>query len=271
MSLLSGRKFTPQPPLPQLIPVRSDQVRLKGARDGGAVRPIEFQYVPTDLQETGWEGEWATTATMNQDQPIQQYSNGKEKGWKFTMKLWAEDSSQDIQEMYELMKRCVVKDIGLARPARFVFLWGQAIHSTVVIKSLGDPRWDSLRDDGSLRGVTMGIVLAVYDPVNYGLTGQADPHTYYYTIRYGDTWEGIALAEYGDPMLGCLLRQDNPTMPHPGLEPGTIVPLAPYQTISKRDIDIQSRPLMRTPAGLALRARMFQLRSAPRKSMIVSA
>jgi len=267
---MSTTRVTPQAPLPQLIPVWSDQRRLKGTKDGETVKAIQFQYLPLDMQDTGWEGEWTEIATMGQDQPVIQYSNGKEKGFKFTMKLWADDSTQDIQELYDNLKRSVVKDIGLARPPRFAFLWGNTINETVVVKSLGEPRWDSLRNDGTLRGVTLGIVLAIYDPVSYGLIDQPKPHTYYYTTKYGDTWEQIALTEYGDPMLGSLLRFDNPTLPHPGTSPGTVIPLAPYQTIADRIVEPMSRVLVRTPAGLALRSKMYQLRSQPRQSLILT-
>lgn len=260
-------RTTSQPPLPKLIPLRDDQPRMKGTSSGDTVRTIEFQYQPLNFTETGWEGEWAEAPAMGQDNPIQQYSNGKQKGYKFVMRLWAADSTQDIQPIYDVLKSSVVKDLGLARPPRWSFIWGQIVNEVVVIRSLGEPTFDAIRDDGSLRGLSIPMVLAIHAPIRVELTGQPKPHTYYYTSKYGDTWETIAQSEYGEPLYGHLLRNDNPTLPFPGREPGTIIALPPLETISERVVEPMSMPLMRTPAGLALRAMMFRMRSAPRYVM----
>lgn len=246
------------PPLPVLTPL-----------DGSLNRaPIEFQFQPLDSSEDVGAA-WASATGMNRDHPILQYSHGEQRGFNFSARLFAKDSEHTIDEVLALLKQATERDPELKRPPRFNFSWGSVINETVVVKSVGGIKYDSLRNDGSLRGATLQIQLLVYRFIDVELSGKPEPSTFYGITKTGDQWEDIALREYGDPLMGELLRRINPAVIFPGQQPGSIVRLPPASKLRGESIEPDSPPMRRTPEGMALRLKMFELRSKSRESTVL--
>lgn len=257
---------TNAPPGPRLV-----LLDTSAAQQGHAGLPteIQFKYQPQDLTEDVGAN-WGSSTGMNRADPILQYSHGDQRGFSFTMKLWADHSEVNIDDQITLLKRCVLKDEDLKRPPRFQFIWGTFIDETVVVSSIGGIKYDELRSDGTCRGATLSVRLLIYKSVDVALVAEDRPtDTFFTTAKSGDTWEHLALREYDDPELGEILRRRNPSIPFPGNEPQRIVTLPKIENIRNEIIEPDSIPLARTEEGLKLRAAMYEKRSVSRETTIL--
>lgn len=259
-------QITNLPPNPKLVLLDNAPSQLGKS---GLPQEIQFKYQPDEFtMDVG--SAWASSTGMNRAQPILQWSHGEQRGYAFGMKLWAVDSTDSIDDQLEALKLSVSKDDTLKRPPRWQFIWGQFIDETVVVKSIGGVKVDKLRNDGTLRGVTLSISLLIYASIDVALVTEDVPtDTYYALTKRSDTWEDMALREYDEPAYGDLLRQANPTVPFPGQEPGTIVLLPKVQNIRQLVLAPSSIPMVRTVAGLALRQAVYSARGVTRQSTII--
>lgn len=233
---------------------------------------IQFKFQPQDFSIDGVASAYASSTGLNRAFPILQYSHGEQRGFSFTMRLWAKDSTdQSPQSDLDALTAAIAKDDDLGRPPRFQFIWGSFINETVVVKTIGNVRVGQLRPDGTLREATLSVNLLVYQPVDVSIATADDKpsNTFYSVTKRGDQWEDIALREYDEPGYGDALRQTNPKIMFPGAQPGAIVILPKLANIANTIVEPTSIPLKRTAEGLALRLQMYQERSVSRQSAIL--
>jgi hypothetical protein len=256
-----------QPALPRLVLLDTSARQLQRS---GLPSEIQFKYQPTDLTIDGVAGAWSSSTGQNREAPILQFSHGEQRGYNFTMKLFAHHRDDSIDNLYRALELSTQKDIELKRPPRWQFIWGTFIDETVIVKTLGSIKVSELRPDGSLHEATCAIQLLVYRSVDVALIAEERPtDTFYAVTKSGDLWEDIALREYDDPSYGDVLRQDNPALLFPGASPGRIVKLPKLENIRDRVIEPRSIPLVRTIAGLALRRQVYSARSVSRQSVVL--
>lgn len=230
---------------------------------------INFQFPPISFTENR-AANWASQTGMTRENPILQFSNGEQRSFQFQARIWAHNESVSVEPIIDELKRATERDPDLGRPPRWSFVWGTAVSETVVVRSIGNIRYDELRPDGSLRGALLQIELLVWRFTDVEFSGEPTPSTHYVVLRQGDTWEGVALKEYGDPDLGDLLRRRNPATLFPGCKPGTVVELPPRQKLlDEAELEPDSGPLRRTEEALEERARLFEARSQPRESLVL--
>jgi hypothetical protein len=255
----------------QAPPPRLTLLDISIEKQGKAGLPDEivFQFQPGQLTEN-MAAAWSSSTGMNRDHPILQYSHGEQNQFSFEARLWAANSDVNIEEQLEALKRATRRDEDLKRPPIWQFTWGTFIDETVVVQSVGNIRYDAIRPDGSLRGVTLAITLLVYRTIDVELVAEDRPtDTFYVVTKSGDQWENIAQREYGDAMMGDLLRRRNPALPFPGQNPGKIVKLPKSETLRNEPVEPDSPPLRRTKEGLSLRASLYEARSKSRESTII--
>lgn len=172
------------------------------------------QFIPQSVQRTV-SGRIASANSPNSQYPIIQWVSGELETISFSAKLWATDSTDvSVDERLNRLEDLVKRNSDLKRPPICGFTWGNVPSLLVhcLVRSLGGITYDEVRDDGSLRGVSLQIELARYEEVEFEVTDPSNPERYTRVRRAkkGDTYESIALDEYGDPTLGILLRQLNP-------------------------------------------------------------
>lgn len=258
------------PPMPRLVLI--DQTDRQGNRST-LPNVIQFKFQPVDFgMDVG--SAWASSTGMNREQPIIQFSHGEQRGFNFGMKLFAKDKSDNSPDAdLKALQKAVEKDSDLNRPPRWQFIWGQFVNETVVVKSIGGVKIGLLRQDGTLRDVTLSIQLLLYQPVDLAIATADDrvSNTYYAVTKRGDQWEDIALREYDEPAYGDVLRQANPQVMFPGSGSGIgkIVTLPKLVNIANTVIAPSSIPLQRTTAGLTLRSQMYAERSVSRQSAVL--
>jgi len=248
-------------PLPQLIPDK---------RANPGLATIQFQFQPQGLAIN--EGAaWTAANAQGRDHPILQFARGQQTMITFEAKLFAETITDNIDDKITAMRNSSKQLAPFGRPPVWTFVWGSIINETVVVESVGNIRYDAIRQDGSARGVLFAITLLKYVPFDIALTDPNAPlgGTFFTRARHGDLWEDVALREYNDPLMGDLLRRRNPDLAEPGDVPGRVLSLPPASTLRLEAIEPLSIPLRRTSAGLALRQGVYELRGATRPSAIV--
>lgn len=244
-----------RPPAPELRPL-----------DDG-FQAIKFQFQPLSLAKN-LGGVWSSVSGLNREHPILQFSHGDQQSFTFDARLFAKHQLDSVEDVLRELERSTQRDPQLKRPPRWEFIWGSVIHETVIVESVGNIRYDDIRVDGSVRGVLLSITLQVYRGADVELTqpGAPRPSTFYVHTRTDDQWEDLAEREYGDALLGDLLRRRHPDLPFPGQVPGTIVALPPLETLRDEVVEPTAPPLQRTPDGLKLRRELFEKRGQGRES-----
>jgi hypothetical protein len=157
----------------------------------------------------------AQSSSMNAQYPILQWISGDLEEITFSAKLWAKDNTDfTVEDRLERLEDLVRRNDDLKRPPVCTFGWGDVASLVIdcLVKSLGGITYDEVRDDGTLRGVTLSVTLVRYEELDFKLTDSSTPETFTRIRRAkkGDTYESVALLEFGDPELGVLLRQLNP-------------------------------------------------------------
>ena len=178
---------------------------------------IVGQFIPQQVQKTV-AGQIAQASSVNSQYPILQWIAGELETITFSAKLWATDSEDfTVDDRLERLEDLVKRNTDLKRPPVCAFSLGDVPSLAVdcLVKTIGGITYDEVRDDGTLRGVTLQLQLARYEEVEFEITDPSTPETFTRIRRAkkGDTYESIALDEYGDPTLGVLLRQLNPRIP----------------------------------------------------------
>lgn len=184
--------------------------------DLDADEEIVGQFAPQSVVKT-LSANIARVESVNQDTPFAQWIAGEASDITFTARLWAKDSTdRTVQDRLNRLELLCRRDPALNRPPICAFSWGStdAVNKLCLIKSIGQT-FDEIREDGQLRGVTLQVTLEEFAPIEFKATDPTVPehHTRIRRAKRGDTYESIALDEYGDPLLGVLLRQLNPRTP----------------------------------------------------------
>jgi hypothetical protein len=178
---------------------------------------IVGQFIPQDVSRRVG-GNIAELSSVNAQYPILQWVGGETEEITFNARLWAKDSEDfTVEDRLERLEELVRRNDDLERPPVCTFAWGNVASLMIdcLVKSIGGITYDEVRDDGSLRGVTLQITLLRYEEPDFKVTDSSTPEKFTRRRRAkrGDTYEAVALLEYGDPLLGVLLRQLNPRIP----------------------------------------------------------
>lgn len=160
-------------------------------------------------------GRIARSESHNAQFPIVQWLGGELETVSFSAKLWARDSTDfSVEDRLERLEQLVRRQDDLKRPPVCAFSLGdvRSLQIDCLVRSIGGITYDEVRSDGSLRGVELQISLERYEVFDFEATDPATPETFtrIRRARAGDSYESVALDEYGDPELGVLVRQLNP-------------------------------------------------------------
>jgi hypothetical protein len=256
-------------------------------------RNLEFQgqYVPQNFSETGGDVAIGEASTINKKEPNFQYLNNDGETVTFTARFYATDSFKNIKQQIETLRSFKKRDPDLKRPPKFLFTYGTEIGFTCFVKRV-DYAYDELRSDGSIRGVIASITLqkledTVTENAATSLASQikfaagviagaagifsqikskinipgGSLHTIDRTreIRSGDSFERVAQQEYGDAILGDILRRTQPDKAD--LKAGDKIFLVEATEIGTIDITPQTISLKATQENQALREEFLTKRN----------
>ncbi len=233
----------------------------------------------------------AENSTVNKEKPNQQWVGGESEIFTFQTRLFATNSFKNIKQDVETLKSLTRRDPKLRRAPIFLFTAGTEIGFTCFVKGV-QFLYDELRSDGAIRGAVINITLQKIDEIivenaatslaaqikfaagvitgAIGIGAQlgrvvnipgGSLHTIDRTHKViaGDTFESIAKLEYGQALLGDVLRRVQPEFGN--LKPGDDIQLVESTEIGQIQITQQSVPLKNTEDNLALREEFLELRN----------
>jgi len=183
--------------------------------DHDRTEDIVGQFIPQDMTKTV-SARIEAGESVNRDYPILQWICGEVEEVTFKAKLWATDCMDTtVEERLARLEGLVRRNSDLKRPPICGFCWGSLGTLQMMdclVKSIGGVVYDEVREDGSFRGASLQITLLRYEAPDWTVTDPTTPEkmTRIRRAKRGDTYESIARAEYGNALLGVLLRQLNP-------------------------------------------------------------
>lgn len=195
---------------------------------------LQGKYPPSDERiESG--SDWTETQIPSR-KPHPTFSADKFDRFSFTLHLAAETILDNIEPTIRQLMDWSKPDPEVGRPPVLRFQCGDFTFTgvfTSVSPALSD-RWF----DGRVKTAQVAISMSErqWPPPDSRVTSDPTkpPHLSRYVIaKDGDTFESLCRTEYGDPMMGVMLRQDN-VMAFPAA--GEVVYLPPKSYFANRGL-----------------------------------
>lgn len=207
------------------------------------VRNLEFRgdFIAENMSEQVGS-RFGEQNSLNKERPNFQWLSGEAEAFTFNTKIWARDSFTSVKPTIELLKSMARRNKELKRSPVFLFTAGTEIGFTCFVRGVKFD-YDELKADGSIQGAVVAITLQKIDEtvVEAAATSLAaqikqaagivsaaagvasivgrvrqiagfSVHTIGRTVvvKSGDTFEAIAQREYGNALLGDILRRAQP-------------------------------------------------------------
>lgn len=177
---------------------------------------IYGQFTPQDLSHN-LGANIAESGGFSRTHPLVQWVGGNAETLTFQARLFSEHANDSTAaDKFKVLQLLCQSLQPMNRPPITVFFWGNAFPGGVpcLVESLGGVKYDEIRSDGSIRGLTLSITLKKTVPFLVTRVVESSmERTPLHTVREGETYEMIAKRKYGDPMLGVILRRENPRFP----------------------------------------------------------
>ena len=254
---------------------------------------FEGQFTAENYRESGGDQSLGEASSINKSAPAFQFLSNDGETVTFQARFYATNSFKNIKQQIELLKIFKKRDPDLKRPPKFIFTFGTEIGFVCFVKKV-DFAYDELRSDGSIRGVVANITLQKIDKTKQGSDSAATslsskikaaagivagaagivaqikkriniPGSSLHTIdrtrlaKSGDTFERIAQQEYGNALLGDILRRAQPEKAN--LKTGDTVILVDPTEINAIEITPQATALKDTQVNAELREEFLELRN----------
>lgn len=269
---------------------------LEGIDEGFKTR-FQGQYIAQGMEENVGSVLGETTS-VGKAKPDFQWLHGEGEDFNFTARIYAHSSFSNIKQQIELLKTFARRDKGLKRAPRALFSTGTEIGFTCFVRGI-KIIYDELREDGSLRGCVCNIGLqkiedtitqnsatslrsqvkfsfgqiqsgaSLFSPSARGVINipGGSLHTIgrKFKVKQGDTFESIAAKEYGNALLGDILRRAQPEKEP--ITPSDEIILVDRTDILTLVVTQQSVSMKNTAENLALRKEKLAARD--RKTVIL--
>jgi hypothetical protein len=189
---------------------------------------LEGQYAPEGLT-LNIQNNYARHTSLNRSKVITQYLNGSADQVSFQGQFFAEtmvDFNQ-VEKKTQMLIDMARRDPDLGRPPIVTFWVGNSFleqQSTIDSLNLGFGR---PAITGDLKDLVFSITLSRYD--EYSLKDNEIFETRYHRTRAGEYFELMAQREYGNALIGDVIRKRHPTKPNPG--PGEVIKLPSIEAI----------------------------------------
>lgn len=237
---------------------------------------VEGDFEASDINRTV-SSNWAVHHSLNQRKPVLQFLSGNADKLSFRARVFASHAFDKITEKFQTLVAWVQRDPDLSRPPIVLFSVGDGDdayfdNALAVIESVSDIQYDSPTVSGTIRGISFTINLLEY--TEYSLENIPPPETRYAHAKTGEYMELLAVREYGEPLLGDVIRDRHPALQI--VSPGDIVKLPSLaaiqdSVIAPRSIAFQTMLGNSGTDQQTLRSFFFDRNNRSYKSTIVPA
>jgi hypothetical protein len=203
---------------------------------------IQGQFEPDGPVTKDVKSNYETHTTLNRQNPITQYINGTPDAISFQARIFNQHSLDfTAEEQITLLELWAKRDPVFKRPPIVSFWMGDAhvYLTTAVITGLSGIQFGRPSFFGGLRDVTLTINLQQYEP--FDLEDSEIFETRYHHARVRDYYEMLTEREYGNPLLGDVIRKRHPTLPN--VQTGDVIKLPSIEAIRTERVDTKSIPL----------------------------
>lgn len=183
---------------------------------------------------------WGQFTSLNRQNPILQFLNGSAKRVSFDGRLFRKHAlDTSPEDKLDMLVSWTEIDPALRRPPILQYWIGDG-HLTIncVIVGLKE---DYRRPDffGGLRDVTFSVSLLEFS--TFSLDDAEEVDTRYARARERDYFELLAFEEYGNPLIGDVIRKQHPALQ--SMEAGDIVRLPSIEGVRNTPVTQTSIPL----------------------------
>lgn len=193
--------------------------------------------------------------SLNRQNAALQFLHGNADTLSFQARIFASHAFQSVKGELERLKAWTRRQDREARPPIIIFWIGDAsVYIECVIDSLSDISYDRFGFSGEIRGATLTVNLRQYVP--FSIEGGEPAETRYHRARRRDYYEGLTWREYGNALLGDVIRKRHPTKPH--ILAGDIIKLPSLAAIRRERV---------TPRSLALQG-AYEKRDTPQRQRL---
>lgn len=202
---------------------------------------IEGQFAPTSLSRDV-ANKWAKHTALGRGKTIIQYLNSQEDNLALQAAFFATDAleTSDVEEKLNRLISWAKRDPKLGRPAIVIFWIGDGhLQQKSVIDSISGIQYGEPTILGAIREVTFTINLIEFEEFSLNDTELSD--TRFHRARERDYYESLAEREYGQPLLGDVIRKRHPDQAN--LITGAIVALPSIEAIRTERVTQTSIPL----------------------------
>jgi hypothetical protein len=190
---------------------------------------LEGQFAAEGVQ-LNIQNNYAQHTALNRSRAIIQYLNSANDTLSFQAQFFAETivDTAMVERKFDMLKSMARRDPDLGRPPIVTFWVGNGfMEQQSVIDSIGGVTFAPPSVTGAVRQVYFTVNLLAY--TEFSLKDNEIFETRYHRSRQRDYYELLAQREYGDPMMGDIIRKRHPTKPN--LVPGAVVKLPSKEAI----------------------------------------
>lgn len=237
---------------------------------------IQGQFPAEELTRTVG-GNWAEIQALNRQHAFLQFLNGKTDTLQVSSRFYRKDLFDDspVTKVEKLIKwtRILPSE---RRPPLLTFYLGDGLglQMDVILAEVADIKYGMPNSLGGIRQVTFMMNFLHWSKEALNQTDIEVTDTRYARVKDGDYYELLAQQEYGDPMVGVVLRQRHPTKAI--LKTGDNIPLPALEGVRgitpiQQSIALKGAFGRRDTPQKRLRIQFFNLRSAPAPSTLFKA
>ena len=226
------------------------------------------QFEPTNVSKTV-TAKWAQSTALNRENAILQFLQGANDTVQFSGMFFKQSIAHPSPEkmMDKLISWARIEPTVRRPPVVRYWMGDGHLSIDAVITGITNIVYGRPDRLGMLRQVSFTVELLKFQPFSLDDTGATD--TRYARAKQGEYYELLAFQEYGNPMIGDVIRKDHPKQPL--LTEGDIVKLPSIEGVRSKTIKQTSVPLKtafgrRDTAQRRLRLFFFELRSKPKVS-----
>lgn len=253
------------------IPSIYDYLRVWNLINYDTVETITGQFHPEGLTQNVGSA-YSEKFALNREHPVVQFLHGEVETVTFRGRFHATTVVEDVVEILEKLKSWARRDDSLERPPVLGFwagdsLWGYLVECTMGLSNIAFDRPTLV---GGLRHVTFQVNLREYK--SYSIEAGTVGNTRYHRARAFDYYESLALLEYGDPMVGDVIRKLHPEKPN--IQVGDVIELPTASKLRKTKTEPTSIPFQngfgrKASPQRTLRLETFEARNRTKVSFVV--
>ncbi len=233
---------------------------------------IKGQFEPQALtKEVGTN--WAEHTALNRINSIAQFLNRRTTTYSFQARLYDESvfSTGDSQTILTLLESWTIPDPKTGRPPILTFWVGSDNQTNdVYIESLSGITFGRPTLLGEIRDIALTINLRVY--TTFKLTDKGTFETRYHRAKVRDYYELLCWDEYGNALLGDIIRKRHPTKPN--IQIADVIKLPSIEairteTVTQTSIALKTAYGKRDTPQKRLRLAMLDARDTPYVSHVI--